>query len=69
MLGGGPSHALAPELSLRPLLTELGAVVPVAGLYVVDSRYDQPEAYADWLATARPVLHRFLAHPLLEGVS
>ena len=69
MLGGGPTHALAPELCLRPLLTELGAVVPVAGLYVVDSRYDQPESYADWLATARPVLHHFLAHPLLEGVS
>ncbi len=69
MLGGGPTHALAPELCLRPLLTELGAVVPVAALYVVDSRYDQPEAYADWLDTARPVLHRFLAHTLLEGVS
>jgi FMN reductase len=69
MLGGGPAHALAPELHLRPLLTELGAVVPVPGLYVLDSRHDQPDAYADWLATARPVLHRFLGHPLLEGVS
>src|SRR3954465_14858050 len=33
MLGAGPLHALAPELLLRPLLTELGAVVPVRGLY------------------------------------
>jgi FMN reductase len=69
MLGGGPTHALAPELFLRPLLTELGAVVPVRGLYVLDTRHDRPEAYADWLATARPVLQHVLTPPLLEGVS
>ena len=69
MLGAGPPHALAPELSLRPLLTELGAVVPVRGLYVLDTQYDRPEAYADWLATARPALRAFLEPPLLEGVS
>src|SRR3954452_8679201 len=44
MLGAGPLHALAPELSLRPLLTELGAVVPVRGLYVLDTQYDRREA-------------------------
>ena len=55
MLGAGPTHALAPELILRPLLTELGAVVPVRALYVIDSRHDSPESYDEWLATARPV--------------
>jgi len=69
MLGAGPTHALAPELSLRPLLTELGAVVPVRALYVVDSRYDCPESYDAWLAAARPVLQTVLTPPLLEGVS
>ena len=69
MLGAGPTHALAPELFLRPLLTELGAVVPVRGLYVVDTQHDRPEAYADWLATARPVIQTVLTPPLLEGVS
>ena len=69
MLGAGPTHALAPELFLRPLLTELGAVVPVRGLYVLDTRHDRPEAYADWLATARPVIQHVLTPPLLEGVS
>ncbi len=69
MLGAGPRHALAPELLLRPLLTELGAVVPVRGLYVLDTQHDRPEAYADWLATARPALRAFLEPPLLEGVS
>lgn len=54
MLGAGPAHALAPELTLRPVLTELGATVPVRGLYVLDQHHDDPAAYADWLATARP---------------
>jgi FMN reductase len=69
MLGAGAEHALAPELTLRPLLTELGAVVPVRGLYVRDSEHDHPEAYAAWLATAGPVVRAFLEPPLLEGVS
>ena len=61
MLGAGPAHALAPELHLRPLLSELGASVPAPALYVLDHQYDQPEAYDDWLAQARPVVHALLA--------
>ena len=53
MLGAGPAHALAPELTLRPVLTEIGGSVPVRGLYVLDSAYDDPAAYEPWLATAR----------------
>jgi FMN reductase len=53
MLGAGPGHALAPELTLRPVLTEIGGSVPVRGLYVVDSAFDDPAAYESWLATAR----------------
>jgi len=53
MLGAGPGHALAPELSLRPVLTEIGGSVPVRGLYVVDSAFDDPAAYESWLAAAR----------------
>jgi FMN reductase len=68
MLGAGPTHALAPELTLRPLLTELGAVVPVRALYVLDAQHDLPEAYDDWLVAARPVLRSVLAPLLLEGV-
>src|SRR3954464_5199975 len=45
MLGAGPGHALAPELTLRPVLTEIGGIVPARGLYVVDSAYDDPAAY------------------------
>jgi len=54
MLGAGPAHALAPELTLRPVLTEIGGLVPAKGLYVVDAAYDDPTAYAHWLARARP---------------
>ena len=61
MLAAAPGHALAPEVFLRPVLTELGATVPVAGLSVPDSRHDDPAAYADWLATARPVVTALLA--------
>src|SRR3954451_10219819 len=54
MLGAGPGHALAPELSLRPVLTEIGGIVPAKGLYVLDTAYDDPTAYAHWLQLARP---------------
>jgi FMN reductase len=56
MLGGAPNHALAPELHLRPLLSELGASVPAPGLYVLDREHDNPAAYGDWLARARHVV-------------
>jgi len=57
MLGGGPTHALAPELTLRPVLSEIGGAT-VRGLYVLDSRHDDPAAYADWLAANRPTVTR-----------
>lgn len=39
MLGAGPAHALAPEVFLKPVLVELGAVAPAPGLYLDDSGY------------------------------
>jgi FMN reductase len=63
MLGAGPAHALAPELHLRPLLTELGAIVPGRGLYVLDSQYDDPAGYAAWLEATRPVITHLLGRP------
>ena len=60
MLGGGPGHALAPELTLRPVLTEIGGTVPGRALYVLDSQYDDPEAYADWLAVTSPIVTTYL---------
>lgn len=56
LLGAGPAHALAPELTLRPVLTELGATVPGRGLFVLDSQYDDPAAFEPWLGTTRPLV-------------
>lgn len=60
MLGGAPAHALAPELLLRPVLTELGATVPGRGLFIVDSDFDDPAAYSQWLTATKPVVESFL---------
>jgi FMN reductase len=61
MLGGSTAHALAPELTLRPVLTEIGATVPGRGLFVVDSDHDDPAAYSSWLEATRPVVADLLA--------
>lgn len=60
LLGGSPAHSLAPELTLRPVLTELGATVPGRGLYVIDREHEEPAAYADWLGATRPVVRAVL---------
>ncbi len=59
MLGGGPAHTLAVH-DLVPVLTEIGGTVPVRGHYVLDSAHDDPAAYAEWLAAARPVVAALL---------
>jgi FMN reductase len=56
MLGGSPAHSLAPEHTLRPVLSEIGGTVPGRGLYVVDSRYDDDAAYDPWLTATKPVV-------------
>lgn len=56
MLAAGPGHAMAPEVFLRPVLTELGASAPVRGLSLPEQRHDDPSASADWLAQARPLV-------------
>lgn len=39
MLGAAPTHSLAPELHLKPVLVELGATCPAPGLYQIDKTY------------------------------
>jgi FMN reductase len=53
MLGAGPQHALAPELTLRPVLTEIGCSCPVRGLYLLDSEYAESPDLETWLDIAR----------------
>ncbi|RHA41620.1 NADPH-dependent FMN reductase [Cellulomonas rhizosphaerae] len=51
VVSGNPAHALAGEVHLRPLLVELGAVVPARSLTVLDSQLaDLDDAVDRWLA-------------------
>ncbi len=57
MVGAGAAHALAVETHLRPVLVELGALVPTPGLYLLEE--DLPlEAgrLESWLRAVLPVV-------------
>jgi FMN reductase len=58
MLGAGPAHALAPELSLKPVLVEIGASTPTRALYLLDSDWKESASLAEWLPGARKILAR-----------
>ncbi|MDI9933642.1 NAD(P)H-dependent oxidoreductase [Rhodococcus sp. IEGM 1354] len=55
MLGGGPTHALAPELTLRPVLAELGATC-TSGLYLLDSSFDDGVVIGEYADRWRPMV-------------
>jgi FMN reductase len=54
MLGGHWRHALAPELLLKPILVEIGATCPTAGLFLLDSELETSDTLDTWLSRARP---------------
>lgn len=56
MLGAGPAHALAPELLLKPVLTEIGAICPTPAVYQLDSAYAEDPAVAAWVGRWKPVI-------------
>ena len=58
MLGAGPSHAMAPDLLLKPVLVEIGATVPCQGLYLLDASAHEPESSAKWRERWAPELLR-----------
>jgi FMN reductase len=53
MLGSSLAHALAPELTLRPVLVEIGASCPAPSLYLLDSDYEASTDLEKWLEVAR----------------
>jgi FMN reductase len=53
MLGGAYRHALAPELTLRPVLVEIGASCPAPSLFLLDSDYASSPDLPAWLKIAR----------------
>jgi FMN reductase len=54
MLGAVLCHSLAPDVFLRPVLLELGASCPTAGLFLLDSDYLASERLEAWLPAAVP---------------
>ncbi|MDQ6696086.1 MAG: NAD(P)H-dependent oxidoreductase [Actinomycetota bacterium] len=53
MVGAGPTHALAVEVHLRPVLIEIGATLPTRGLYVLEQQLeDLRPALEAWLVEA-----------------
>jgi len=54
LLGAHWRHSLAAELLLKPVLVELGATVPVRGLFLLDSEHTGSEELESWLASSRP---------------
>ncbi|TSD94267.1 NADPH-dependent oxidoreductase [Skermania sp. ID1734] len=53
MLGAGPTHALAPDLLLKPVLAELGATCALPGLYLSDKRFHEDGAIDRYAARWR----------------
>jgi FMN reductase len=51
MTGNSPTHAMAVETAMRPVLVELGASLPTRGLFFVMAHMDQLDAVVDeWAA-------------------
>lgn len=63
-LGGSWTHALSPEVFLKPVLNELGASTPTRGLYLLDSEWQQSPALTAWLELARTQLAHVLPTPV-----
>jgi FMN reductase len=59
VVSGNPAHALAGEVHLRPVLVELGAVVPTRALAVTEAQLPDLDAVLDaWLLRSGAALRR-----------
>ena len=68
VVSGNPAHALAGEVHLRPVLVELGAVVPTRTLSLTESQLSDLDApVAAWLARSGAALRRAVG--LLDDAS
>ena len=67
MLGAGATHALAPDLLLKPVLVELGATCPTPGLYPNDRTYGEGPALKAFSARWSPVVSALLAAPIEQA--
>lgn len=56
MLGGDLRHSLAPEVFLKPVLTELGASCPTPALFLLETEWNDPSAVEPWLERSRALV-------------
>ena len=56
ILGGSPHHALAGELTLKPVLSEIGCSCPTPALFLLDSTWEASPELDTWVERARDVL-------------
>jgi FMN reductase len=61
MTGGSPAHSLAVEVHLAPVLVEIGASLPAAGIYLAGSEIESPDEVLDpWFERHAMSLRRAL---------
>ncbi len=63
LVGVGPEPVAPPRTGLRPVLTQVGAVVPTPDLFLPEQGYDEATASEAWLTHARPVISASLRRP------
>lgn len=56
MLGASPHHALAGELTLKPVLSEIGCSCPTPALFLLDSAWDSSPELDTWIDRSGDVL-------------
>jgi FMN reductase len=56
MLGASPHHALAGELTLKPVLSEIGSSCPTPALFLIESSWEASPGLDTWVERARDVL-------------
>lgn len=60
MLGAAPNHALAADLTLKPVLVEIGGICPTPGLYQLDSTFDTDPALDAWASRWGAVINSII---------
>jgi FMN reductase len=61
MLGAGPGHAMAPDLTLKPVLSELGGTCALPGLYLIDATWSEGPELAAYAERWKPVATALMA--------
>lgn len=70
MTGADKGHSMAPDAHLRPLLVELGAIVPTSSFYFETPLMDRAnELIEQWVDVNRLALHQVRAAVSIRGAA